>query len=152
RWRRLAVYVTIHHSPRHEHRHDRLLPPGLLAGRANGAAHGLLDEIQVLSPHTGYRLNRANRRIGHDVVQQCARPVGLGDADRDQIDVAGYVVPVVEDDVHGNMPGEGQSAPVAYAHLLVRADQLAVLVDAAERHLVDDLGFARRELQHVTVA
>ncbi|MCL4747115.1 MAG: hydroxymethylglutaryl-CoA lyase, partial [Burkholderiaceae bacterium] len=63
----------------------------------------------------------------------------MRDLDCDEIGIAGKLVALVEDDVHGDMPGEGQLAAVLDAHRLFRADQDTVLEQAPERNLVDDL-------------
>ena len=139
-------------SARDEHGDDRLLAPGLVGGAAHGAPHRFRTSSMSLRRTPRDAVDGADRRIDHQVLELLARSVGRGDADGDEVGIAGDLVFLVEHDIDRDMAGKGQLAAVADAHRLVVADQPAVLVDAAERHLVDDLGGARRQPQHVAVA
>src|SRR5690606_24784808 len=99
-------------SSRHEHRHQRLLAPGVVGRGPDGAADRFLDEVEVLAARARDALYGSDRGIEHDVLERLARRVSRRDADSDEIRIAGDLVAIVEHDVDGDVAGEGQLAAV----------------------------------------
>ncbi len=128
------------------------LPQASLASGANGAPAASATRSRSLRRWRGIESTAPATRTDQHVVHVLAGCVRLRQPDGDQVRIASEIVAVVEDDVDGDVAGKGQGPAVAHAHGLVAADETAVLVDAPEWHLVDDIGSTGRELHDIAVA
>ena len=140
-------------SPRDEHRHQRLLAPGFVGSAAHGATNSLLHQIEILSALTRDACRR--RRSPHrasalpessPLASASATPM----ATRSGSPASSYLSSSTT--LTATWPAKDSLRRSRMPIASIVADQPAVLVDAAERHLVDDLGGTRRQPQHVAIA
>src|SRR5690606_23049828 len=137
---------------RHEHRDDWLLAPDFVCRSADRATDSFSDKIQVAPALPRNASDRADRGIQHNILHEASARIHLGDANRYEVRIARKFVMVIQHDIHRHVSGIAELAPVTHADLVVVADDLAVLEDAAGSNLIDDLDWPRRKAKHVAIA
>src|SRR5690606_29522047 len=104
------------------------------------APNRLSHKIKIPAIAAGYAAHRSDGCVQHDVLKRLACRVRMRNADCHKVRIACEVIAVIEHHVHSDMARKGKLAPLADTHRLIRADDLSVAIDPAERNLVDDLG------------
>lgn len=125
--------------------------PCFICRSANGTAHGLPDKLDILAANARNAVDGLDGCIQQDVFQQIALCVFLRHPESHKVGLIDDLVFTVQQHRNGDMTDISELATLDHADFFLVTDQLAVLVNPANRRFIDNFGLAGCQTQHVAV-
>src|SRR5882757_10459114 len=131
---------------------DRLLAPVLVDDGTYRTAHRFRHRIRIAFARPGEALHRRDHDVEHDLVDDFAGRILLGDADEINLGIVGQFAFFGHGNRNKGAAGKTHSPPFYHGARLGILQNVAVLVEPPRRQLVDDPRVAGPELDQVAVA
>src|SRR4051812_39372724 len=115
-----------------------LLAPDIVHRQADRPRDQILDSVGIAPALLRQALENLAYRRGDELGDGIAAAAAVGHTHEVDHRIAGDLAPPVDRDRHRDDAGKGELAPVRQGALACLDDDVAVLVEAAGRHIVDD--------------
>ena len=124
----------------------------LVDGGAHRPAHRFRHRVGIAPPRPRQALHRRYHDVEHDLVDDLAGRILLGDADQINLGIVGQFALFGHRDRDEGAAGKRHPAPLDHGARFGILQDRAVLVEPSRRQFLDDAGIAGPELDQIAVA